>query len=631
MDDAVTLTTLSGDLLKVVVVGHVDHGKSTLVGRMLNDTHSLPDGRVEAVKAQSEARGMPFEWAFVTDALQAERDQGITIDASYIRFKSALRDYLFIDAPGHRDFLRNMVTGAADCDAALVVIDCLEGVKDQSRRHGYLLSLLGVKQVAVAVTKMDLVEYSEARFAEVEREFRGTLEELGVHPAAIVPVASREGGNLVVRSDKMRWYRGPTVIEALDTFSGHESFDRLPLRMPVQDVYKFDQRRIVAGRIETGRLRVGDEVLFSPSNNRARVKTIEHFGTGGQMLESEAGRSTGFTLDEQIFVQRGEMVSHATTPPIESNVFKARLFWLGASPLIAGKGYTLKLNTIETAIEVAAVERVIDTARMAPEAREDVPQHAVADVVLRTPSMLAIDRARDNPRTGRFVLVDGYDVVGGGLIDMEGYPDQRDMITQKATNVTEVVHRITGDMRAQRNGHRGGVLWFTGLSGAGKTTIAVEIERRLFDAGYQIVALDGDDLRHGLNANLGFSPQDRAENVRRVGEVAALFAKQGFIVVTSLISPYRADRIRARTASKGAFEEIYVKADLATCESRDAKGLYAKARAGEIRDFTGISAPYEAPTDCELVVDTSKLSIEDSVTLVLDHVRRKYPLGTPRR
>ena len=629
MDDVIPLTG-TRDVLDVVVVGHVDHGKSTLVGRMLNDTQSLPDGKVEAVQAQSRARGMPFEWAFVTDALQAERDQGITIDASYIRFKSALRDYLFIDAPGHRDFLRNMITGAADCDAALVVIDCLEGVRDQSRRHGYLLNLLGVKQVAVAVTKMDLVDYSEQRFAEVESAFRAALAELGVTAAAIVPVASREGGNLVMRSEHMRWYRGPTVIEVLDTFTSHAANDRLPLRMPVQDVYKFDQRRIVAGRIETGRLRAGDEVLFSPSNQRAKVRSIESFGGHGPILEAEAGRSTGFTLDEQIFVQRGEMVSHVAAPPIESNVFKARLFWLGATPLIAGKVYTLKLNTTQTAVEVAAVERVIDTARMAPEEREDVPQHAVADVVLRTQNMLAVDRAHDNPRTGRFVLVDGYDVVGGGLIDMEGYPDQRDSITQKATNVTEVVHRITGDMRVARNGHAGGVLWFTGLSGAGKTTIAVEIERRLFDAGYQIVALDGDDLRHGLNANLGFSPQDRAENVRRTGEVAALFAKQGFIVVTSLISPYRADRARARTAAKDAFEEIYVKADLATCESRDVKGLYAKARAGEIRDFTGISAPYEAPDQCELVVDTAQLSVEDSVTLVLDHVKRKYPLSKPR-
>jgi bifunctional enzyme CysN/CysC len=404
----------------------------------------------------------------------------------------------------------------------------------------------------------------------------------------------------------------------------------MPLRMPVQDVYKFDRRRIIAGRIETGQLRVGDEVMFSPSNRRARIKSIESFGAERPMLTAEAGRSTGITLDEQIFVERGEMMSHVTSPPIESNVFKARLFWLGASPLIAGKGYTLKLNTVETAVEVASVEQVIDTARMAPEEREDVPQHAVADVVLRTHGMLAVDRARDNPRTGRFVLVDGYDVVGGGLIDMEGYPDQRDMITLKATNVTEVVHRVNATMRAERNGHQGGVLWFTGLSGAGKTTIAVEIERRLFDEGYQIVALDGDDLRHGLTANLGFSPQDRAENIRRVGEVAALFARQGFIVVTSLISPYRADRGRARSAARGAFEEIYVKADVSTCESRDPKGLYAKARVGEIRNFTGISAPYEPPDTCELVVDTAKLTINESVSMVLEHVHRKYPLVRSR-
>lgn len=613
-------------LLKIAIVGHVDHGKSTLVGRLLNDTESLPAGKVDAVAEMCKRRGMPFEWAFVTDALRAERDQGITIDASHIRFSDAVRDYVLIDAPGHREFLKNMISGAAGCDAALVVIDADEGVREQSRRHGYLLHLLGVRQIAVAVTKMDTVDFDAGRFGQIETDFRRLLEELGIELSAIVPVSGRDGDNIATRSDKTPWYHGPTVLEAAAAFTPLPEPIELPLRIPVQDVYKFDTRRIIAGRVESGRITVGDEIVFSPSNHVVKVKSLEGWNTESPIPYAEAGMLVGITLEDQVFVERGELISHIARAPMETNVFRARLFWLGDEPLAAGKRYTLKLGTTEAKVDVEKVERVVDTADLVAANSNSVPRDAVADVILRSSSMLALDPASENPRNGRFVLADGYDIVGGGLVDMEGYPDQRALITQRATNITEVEYTVTDEMRMARNGHRGGVMWFTGLSGAGKSTLAVELERRLFQKGYQVYVLDGDNLRGGLNANLGFSPEDRAENIRRVGEVSALFAKAGFVVLTAFISPYRTDRERARDAvGNDQFHEVYVSAALDVCESRDPKGLYSRARAGEIADFTGISAPYEAPEACEIEVNTGKLDVTDSLEKLVDYVEKNFP------
>jgi bifunctional enzyme CysN/CysC len=617
--------------LRAAVVGHVDHGKSTVVGRLLHETDSLPQGKVEAVAEMCRRRGMPFEWAFVTDALQAERDQGITIDSSHIPFRSALRDYVLIDAPGHREFIKNMISGSSDCDAALVVIDAGEGVRDQSRRHGFLLHLLGIRQIAVAVTKMDTIGYDADRFATVEREFREALGELGVTPGAVIPVSGRDGDNIAAPSGKMGWYDGPTVVGALDGFEVAAPATALPLRIPVQDVYRFDERRIVAGRIESGRLRVGDTVLFSPSNHTAVVKTIESWPRSALVEGAEAGDSIGFTLEEQIFVERGEIVSHAGNAPVETNVFRARVFWMGAEPLRVGKRYTLRHNTAEAIAEVESIERVIDAARMDRTGTEEVACDCVADVVMRAQIVLALDPAADNPRTGRIVLADGFDIVGGGLIDMAGYPDQRQVMTRRSTNITEVEHRVSREERTRRIGHAGGVLWFTGLSGAGKSTLAIELERQLFARGYNAYVLDGDNLRHGLNANLGFSPEDRAENIRRVGEVAALMAEIGTLVISAFISPYRDDRLRARKAVGTGFHEVFIDAGLAECERRDTKGLYARARAGEIANFTGISAPYEPPESCELVVDTANQPVEESVDALIRYVEEHFPLVKPRR
>jgi bifunctional enzyme CysN/CysC len=618
------------DPLRVVTVGHVDHGKSTLVGRLLHDTGSLPEGKVEAVAEMCRRRGMPFEWAFVTDALRAERDQGITIDVSHIWFRTAARDYVLLDAPGHREFLRNMVTGAAASDAALLVIDAAEGVRDQSKRHGFLLSLLGVRQVVVAVNKMDLVGYSESRFADVARDIAAYLESVGVTAQYVIPVSSREGDNIVGRSANMAWFTGPTIVEALDRFHGAPRELDLPLRLPVQDIYKFDSRRIIAGRIEVGRLAVGDTLLFSPSGKSARVASIETWNAPAPTV-AVAGQSIGITLSEQIFVERGEIASHTETAPVLTDVFRARIFWLGDKPLSLGQRYLMKYNTAEIPVEIQKIERAIDTTDLVDQPVDHVARDMVADIVLRARRLVALDDHKAHASAGRFVLMDDFSIVGGGAISMAGYPDQRKLMGQKSQNLKGSESRVSAEMRRERNGHPGGVLWFTGLSGSGKSTIAIATEQHLFALGYQVYVLDGDNVRRGLNTNLGFSPDDRAENIRRVGEVAALFADAGMIVISAFISPYRSDRERARHGADRLgdgdhFREIYIQAPLAICESRDPKGLYKLARAGKISDFTGISAPYEPPEKADLVVDTSQLSIDAAVDSVVDYVRDNFPL-----
>lgn len=608
--------------LKLVVVGHVDHGKSTLIGRLLHDTGALPPGKLEEIKATSARRGMPVEWSFALDSFQAERDQAITIDTTQIWFRTPTRDTVIIDAPGHREFLKNMVSGAAQADAAVLVIDAEEGVRDQSRRHAYLLHLLGLKQIAVVVNKMDLVGFSQERFALISEEITTYLGRIGLASKVIIPISAREGDYIASPSSRLGWFKGPTLVEAIDAFSPKSVSTQLPLRLPIQDVYKFDQRRILVGRIESGTLRVGDKLLFSPSNKTAEVRTIESFGDQSLPAEATTGQSVGFTLSEQIFVERGELASHESTPPVLSNIFRATIFWLASHPLVTGQRLKLKLTTREAIVTVQSIDKVIDTETLAPSAGSEVSRNAVAEITLRCQHVIALDEYQHNATTGRFSLVDGYDTVAGGLISMEGYPDQRPNL-RKNPELYHVDHILSAEVRATRNGHHGAVLWFTGLSGAGKSTLAMRLEQALFARGYQVYVLDGDNVRAGLNADLGYAPKDRAENIRRIGQVAALFADAGFIVITAFISPYQADRDHARSASPKSFHEIHIKADVATCEGRDIKGLYKKARAGLIEDFTGISAPYEEPTDPNLTIDTKLESIDACLEKLVSYVDDK--------
>ena len=478
-------------------------------------------------------------------------------------------------------------------------------------------------------------EADAGRFAAVEAEIVAYLAALGAAPRQAVPVAARDGENIAGPSPRTPRYADPRLLDALDALDSrdpHGGLDALPFRMPVQGIYRFDERRIVAGRIESGRVSVGDRVLFSPSNKTAHVSSIEAWNVPVPLGEAAAGRSIGLTLDEQLFAGRGETVSHAEQPPIETDVFRARLFWLGRTPLRPGQRCTLRLGCAAVAAEVQSIERAIDPGepdgRDASETNAEVPRDGIAEVVLRTRAMLALDPFTANPRTGRFVLADENEIAGGGLISMEGYADQRALITGRSSNVVIVEHGVSRAARAQRNRHAGGVIWLTGLSGAGKSTLAIAAEAHLFRKGYQVYALDGDNVRHGLSVTLGFSPEDRAENIRRVGEVAALFADAGFIVLTAFISPYRSDRERARAAAKRVsprgFHEVYVRAPLEVCEARDPQGLYLRARAGEIADFTGVSAPYEPPDQPELTVDTGDRPVEQSLKVLIEHIERHF-------
>lgn len=613
------------DQLKIVIVGHVDHGKSTLVGRIFHDTGSLPEGKLEQITAQCKKRGMPFEWSFLMDALQAERDQGITIDTTQIWFKTQKRDYCIIDAPGHREFLKNMITGAAASEAALLLIDAEEGVREQSKRHGYLLHLLGIKQVAVVVNKMDRVGYDPVRFDAIVEEYGAYLRSIGVEEFTFIPISAREGDMVVERGQYLGWYDGKTVIETLDAFSNLPAPTEQPLRFPVQDVYKFDERRIIVGRIESGRLRVGDTILISPGNHTIRVKTIETLEGGHVKTMAEADESVGITLEDQLFAERGNVISHLENPPALVRQLKARIFWLGRNPLVKGKRYKVKLGTAEFAVELANILHVIDTDALGEHHTSAVERNQVAEVVFSLRGLAAVDEYNTLPRSGRFVIIEEYDIVGGGIVSLKGVPDLR-VASQKvkSSNITGVDFRITPEQRALANGHTGGILWFTGLSGSGKSTLALELQQRLFTKGYQVYVLDGDNIRQGLNSDLGFAPEDRSENIRRVGEVAALFARAGFIVISAFISPYREDRHRARAAAPDYFNNVYIKADVDTCEKRDVKGLYKKARSGEIQDFTGISAPYEIPENPELTVDTTLLSVEESVTKLLEYVDEQF-------
>ncbi|MFP6778569.1 MAG: GTP-binding protein, partial [Alphaproteobacteria bacterium] len=423
--------------LDIAIVGHVDHGKSTLVGRLLHDTGTLPDGKVASIRKMCERRGMAFEWAFVMDAFQAERDQAITIDAAHIWFSTSLRNYVIVDAPGHREFVKNMVSGAASCSAALLVIDAVEGMRQQSRCHAYFLHLLGLSRIVVAVNKMDVVNFDAARFAVVEADIRDYLADLGISPSHVVPVSARDGDNIDKPSGRSLWYGGPTITEALDAIELPEADSEAPLRMPVQDIYHFDDRRIIAGRIESGAIEVGDELLFSPSNKKAHVLRIESWPETGACTSVEAGQSVGLILDEQIFIERGEVISHLSRPPLESNVFRGHIFWLGKEPLAAGNRYKLKLGTHEEPVVVQSIDRIINIDDLATteivSGDAVIERNGVGEVVLRCGAILALDEFADNHRTGRFVLVDGYDIAGGGIISMRGYPDQRQLITDKSS------------------------------------------------------------------------------------------------------------------------------------------------------------------------------------------------------
>lgn len=610
------------ELLSVVTVGHVDHGKSTVIGRMLADAGALPDGKLEAIKENCKRNSKPFEYAFLLDALKNEQAQGITIDTARCFFQTEKRRYIIIDAPGHIEFLKNMVTGASRAEAALLVIDASRGVEENTRRHGYFLSMLGIRQVAVLVNKMDLVGYKQSVFDDIKDEYEKFLKKINIVPKTFIPVSGMEGDNIAYKSENMPWYEGLTVLQQMDEFNTIPAPENMPFRMPVQGVYKFtgsnDSRRIIAGTVDAGKVRAGDQLVFYPSGKKTAVKTLEVFNAETP-TEFTAENAAGFTMTEEIFVKRGEIACLASEEAPQVGVrMKVNLFWLGKENLKLNKTYFLKCGTAKVEMRLESVERVVNASDLSCISRQYVEKNEVAECILKLDRPIAFDLAGTIEATSRFVIVDDYEIAGGGIITEAMKDDAYDN-----KNIRWSGDAMTEGERARLLGNSGLVVWMTGLSGSGKTTTAQEVERRLVAQGIPAYVLDGDKLRRGLNKDLGFSDDDRKENIRRTTEVAKMFKDAGIVTFVTLISPFAEAREAARAEIGNNFMEVYVKADIETCKQRDPKKLYEKAMKGEIKSFTGIDSPYEIPKNPDLLLDTELWSEEECAEALFSAVLSK--------
>ena len=614
---------IADEVMNIVTVGHVDHGKSTVIGRLMADTHTLPEGKLEAIRDQCRRNSKPFEYAFLLDALKNEQEQGITIDTARCFFKTDKRRYIIIDAPGHIEFLKNMVTGASRAEAALLVIDASRGVEENTRRHGYFLSMLGIRQVAVLVNKMDLVKYAQPVFDAIREEYTQFLKKIDIVPNVFIPVSGMEGDNIANHSENMPWYQGLNVLEQLDEFTSALLPEDMPLRMAVQGVYKFtgggDSRRIIAGTIDAGKVHAGDEIAFYPSGKKTKVKSLETFNAPTPEAFG-AGQAAGFTMSEQIFVKRGEVVCRTDEPAPHVGVrIRANLFWLGKRRLDSTHDYFFKCGTAHVKMRLESVERIVNAATLHNIERQYIEKNEVAECIITLERPVAFDLAADNESMGRFVIVDQYEIAGGGIIT-----EAMQAFDYDVRNIRWSSGRITQSERLKAAGSAGLVVWMTGLSGAGKTTIAQEIERIMVLSGRPSYILDGDELRRGLTKDLGFSKEDRGQNIERVAQVARLFKNAGLVTLVSLISPYAKSREEARSIiGSDSFMEVYVKASVETCQQRDPKKLYHKASQGKISGFTGIDDPYEAPVHADVVLDTEKWSEEECVENLLGAIEAR--------
>lgn len=535
------MTTITHDQqqkMNIVIVGHVDHGKSTVIGRLLADTGSLPDGKLEQVKLSCERNAKPFEYAFLLDALKDERDQGITIDTARSFFKSKKRGYIIIDAPGHIEFLKNMISGAARAEAALLIIDAKEGIQENSKRHGYLLSMLGIRQIAVCVNKMDLVNYSEQVFNDIVKNYTEFLLPIGIKPRFFVPLSAFRGENMTESAPSMPWYQGPCVLDVLDAFEKAPSAEERPFRMPVQAIYKFteqnDDRRIVAGRIESGTVSVGDNVVFLPSNKSSKIKSIEGFSQAA-CSSITTGHSTGFTLEEQIYINRGEiMCKTGDVLPLVGALIKVELFWMGRNPMVMDKEYKLKLGTAKVPVSLKQIHKIMDASELKASDKNRIERHDVAECTLECAWPVAFDLTGDIEATGRFVIVDQYDIAGGGIV-MEIMADSNGGVREQVTLREEKwdASIIEREDRQGRYGHEAKLVLLTGPVGVDKKSIAKQVEKTLFDLGKKTYFLGIGNLLRGVDADIDRHKKSRHEHVRRLGEVGHILMDAGLIVIAT--------------------------------------------------------------------------------------------------
>lgn len=616
------------ELLRFTTAGSVDDGKSTLIGRMLYDTKSLFEDQIALVEETSQQRGDSYvDLALFTDGLRAEREQKITIDVAYRYFATPRRRFIIADTPGHIQYTRNMVTGASTAELAIVLIDARKGVQTQSKRHGFIATLLRIPHIVVAVNKMDLVDYDEAVYRRIVEQYTEFVAQLNAQDVTSIPVSALAGDNVVDKSDNMPWYEGPTLLHHLEHVNVGAGQNHVDFRYPVQYVLRPNQNfRGYAGQIVSGRISPGEEVVVFPSGFESRIKEIVTLS--GNLDEAKAGDSVTLTLDDEIDISRGDMIVRKGNLPQKSNDIDATICWMSEEPLDLGKTYQLQHTTRLLRTIVRRLNYRIDVDTMHREDVATLALNEIGRVQLTTTQPLFYDRYELNRGTGSFILIDPAtnNTVAAGMIrdEVREVDDLRDLSSdaqEMRRRRQEQVARDTGGIslaeRETLSGHPAAVVWFTGLSGSGKSTIAKQLERKLFGRGVHTMFLEGDSMRHGLSGDLGFSPEDRAEHIRRVAEVASLGFAHANVVLCSCISPYSRDREYARSiVPDGRFFEIFVKCDLQVLKRRDPKGLYARALSGEIKHFTGVSAPYEEPGNAELVVETDV----DTVDVIVERL-----------
>lgn len=613
------------DLLRFTTAGSVDDGKSTLIGRLLYDTRSIFEDQLEAVERTSLQRGEGYvNLALLTDGLRAEREQNITIDVAYRYFATPKRKFIIADTPGHVQYTRNMVTGASTAELAIVLVDARKGVQTQSKRHGFIASLLGIPHLVVAVNKMDLVGFSEDIYDEIRQQYVDFAAKLDVSDLTFIPVSALLGDNVVDKSTNMSWYDGPTLLHYLETVPVGSSRNLIDFRFPVQYVIRPNQDfRGYAGRIASGTISPGEEVIALPSGVRSQVRAVATMD--GELEEAAAGLSVVLTLEDEIDLSRGEMVVRINNLPQMGERFDATLCWMAEQQLDLSRAYVLMHTTREAQAYVSRLHYRINVDTLHREPTPTLGLNDIARVEITASKPIFYDPYESNRETGGFILVDPHThaTVAAGMIRGEVRTaqqvfqvDRQDRLS--SPHVVWEEWNIPRETREEQTGHPALVVWLTGLSGSGKSTIARALEQRLFDEGVRTMLLDGDQVRHGLCADLGFSAEDRAENIRRVGEVARLFFHAGHVVICTFVSPFRKDRAQVRSLiPEGRFLEVFVDTPLDVCKQRDPKGLYAKADAGLIQDMTGISSPYEAPGQPEVVLRTVELGTPEAALQVL--------------
>ena len=595
----------SKQLLRFITCGSVDDGKSTLIGRLLHDSKRLFDDQLAALTADSRRHGTQgdaVDYALLLDGLAAEREQGITIDVAYRFFDTDKRKFIVADCPGHEQYTRNMATGASTADLAVVLVDARKGLLPQTRRHSYIAALFGIRHVLLAVNKMDLVDYDQAAFDAIAEEYRALAAQLGIPDVQCIPLSALKGENLLQRSPVMPWYRGPGVLEHLEAVEVGREDAGIGFRLPVQWVNRPDRTderrdfRGFAGTVVAGAVAPGDEVVALPSGRRSRVTQV--LGVDGELSSAHSGQAITLTLADEIDISRGDVIAAADEPPQVADQFAAHLLWMGEQPLLPGRPYWLKLGTRTVGASISALKHKVDVNTQAQLAATHLELNEVGYCNLSLDQPIVFERYADNRELGGFILIDRQSnaTVAAGTLDFA---------LRRAGNIHWQHLDVDKAARARLKGQQPRCVWFTGLSGSGKSTIANMVEKHLLALGYHTYLLDGDNVRHGLNKDLGFTDEDRVENLRRVAEVAKLMTEAGLIVLVSFISPFRAERRGARALfAEDEFIEVFVDTPLAVAEQRDVKGLYAKARRGELPHFTGIDSPYEAPESAELRLDT---------------------------